>query len=114
MASSKCSNTLLNTDLTAHLARVERLTLEGDTCCRFPFFLTIAHLIIGIVALGPVMALPRFADGHIPTLRDHWKGIACVGAFKVCQTLQNKTPPFCPDASARKMQMAPESMASGP
>ena len=62
------------------------LTLIVQLLCRFPIFLTMAHLAFGFIALAPVMALPQFATRHEGTLRSHWRGIACVGAFKVGNT----------------------------
>ncbi|CAL8471965.1 g11507 [Coccomyxa elongata] len=56
---------------------------------KFPIFLTMAHLAFGFIALAPVMALPQFANRHESTLRSHWKGIACVGAFKVANIVAN-------------------------
>lgn len=51
--------------------------------CRFPILLTMAHLTIGFFVLSPFMTLPYFAKQHAPTLKAQWKGISCVGAFKV-------------------------------
>ena len=50
--------------------------------CRFPVTLTMAHLTFGFVTLAPVMTLPYFASKHSATLRQHWKGLSCVAAFK--------------------------------
>lgn len=41
------------------------------------------HLSIGFFVLSPFMTLPYFAKQHAPTLKAQWKGIACVGTFKV-------------------------------
>ena len=51
--------------------------------CRFPIFLTMAHLTIGFFVLSPIMTLPYYSKQHAPTLKAQWKGIACVGSFKV-------------------------------
>jgi hypothetical protein len=45
-----------------------------------------AHLTFGFIALAPLMAFPQFANKHRNTLTSHWKGIACVGVFKVGTT----------------------------
>ncbi len=52
--------------------------------CRFPIFLTMVHLTVGFFLLSPFMTLPYFAKQHGPTLKAQWKGITCVGTFKVC------------------------------
>lgn len=53
-----------------------------------------AHLTFGFIALAPLMAFPHFANKHKNTLTSHWKGIACVGAFKV-GTIRTPTTDSC-------------------
>ena len=56
--------------------------------CRFPIFLTMVHLTVGFFVLSPFMTLPYFAKQHAPTLKAQWKGITCVGTFKVSHPFQ--------------------------
>ena len=39
--------------------------------------------------LAPVMTLPYFASNHSATLRQHWKGVSCVAAFKARLTCED-------------------------
>lgn len=41
------------------------------------------HLTVGFFVLSPFMTLPYFAKQHAPTIKAQWKGITCVGTFKV-------------------------------
>jgi len=41
------------------------------------------HLTVGFFVLAPFMTLPYFYKQHAPTLKAQWKGISCVGTFKV-------------------------------
>ena len=46
-------------------------------------FLTMVHLTVGFFVLAPFMTLPYFYKQHAPTVKAQWKGISCVGTFKV-------------------------------
>ena len=76
---------LFSLHLTSHVTRAGLCMAYHDVSLhhRFPVTLTMAHLTFGFVTLAPVMTLPYFASKHSATLRQHWKGVSCVAAFKV-------------------------------
>ncbi|CAK0783113.1 hypothetical protein CVIRNUC_006308 [Coccomyxa viridis] len=74
--------------LNASLNMLNRWVL-GVYGFKFPIFLTMAHLTIGFFVLSPIMTLPYYSKQHAPTLKAQWKGIACVGSFKVANIVAN-------------------------